>query len=754
MHDSVLAQLGADPAATMLRPSPLTVAAVARVLGTLLGTPVDAEFARACHAATGGNPWLLQELASAIRADGIAPLRAQRIRQLAPRSVARAVTLRIASLPAGTDRLARAVSVLGRHAGPREVARLAEVDDELSGAGLDALRERGILAGNHPVEFVHPIVRSAIYREIPASRRASLHAHAAQLLISAEGDAEEIASHLLAAEPRGRDDVVQWLRRAALQALRQGAPDAAHRWLRRALAEPPSPEQRPALLGEAGLAAWQLGLTEQAVDDLRTAVAAIPPGSQRARAGLVLAQATWAREGLAAALEGLRRAIVDAACEDTELALRLEAEIGAMAFVGGELLPGLREQLHGHEELAGGTPGERAVLASCACANVSRESTAARTAQLGRRAFDGGVDADLPASIVALSGAYALIVADECEVADALLAQLHDRAARSGAAFDAVGTNIVRSLLCLHQGRMLEAEADARSVLEALGADTCHTAAPPPALAVIVESLVEQGRLADADAHLRAAQIAENIPPGASFSRLRYARARLRLAQRRWNPALDDARAAGVADERGGMLNPGVPWRSVAAFASHGAGRRDRAVALADEHLELARAWGAPSYLGEALYVRAVVGEPREMIDRLRSAVAVLDDAPARLRHARALVELGAAQRRDGLRADARATLDHALTVIDGRGADALAARAHAELEAIGDRPLARGHSGRDALTPAERRVAALAARGLSNRRIAQELFLTPKTVENHLGRIYGKLGIHAREELSVALAS
>jgi DNA-binding CsgD family transcriptional regulator len=85
-------------------------------------------------------------------------------------------------------------------------------------------------------------------------------------------------------------------------------------------------------------------------------------------------------------------------------------------------------------------------------------------------------------------------------------------------------------------------------------------------------------------------------------------------------------------------------------------------------------------------------------------------------------------------------------------GALALVERAHDELRVAGARPRRLMFSGPDALTPSERRVAELAAEGRASREIAQALFVTAKTVDNHLGRIYTKLGISSRGELAAAL--
>jgi DNA-binding CsgD family transcriptional regulator len=141
-------------------------------------------------------------------------------------------------------------------------------------------------------------------------------------------------------------------------------------------------------------------------------------------------------------------------------------------------------------------------------------------------------------------------------------------------------------------------------------------------------------------------------------------------------------------------------------------------------------------------------------IELLHEAVATLRRSPARLELARALTDLGAALRRANERAEAREPLREALGMSRRDGALAIARRAHEELEATGEklRPLLAG--GVESLTPSERRVAAMAAEGKTNRAVAQDLFLTVKTIEAHLSSASRKLDIGSRSELSAALAA
>jgi DNA-binding CsgD family transcriptional regulator len=130
----------------------------------------------------------------------------------------------------------------------------------------------------------------------------------------------------------------------------------------------------------------------------------------------------------------------------------------------------------------------------------------------------------------------------------------------------------------------------------------------------------------------------------------------------------------------------------------------------------------------------------------------VLEDSPAELEHARALTDLGAALRRTGKRSEAREPLRAGLDLAQRCHATALVQRAHDELVASGARPRRFLLTGVDSLTASERRVAEMASEGLTNREIAQALFVTEKTVEGHLGHAYRKLDVRSRSELPRAL--
>ena len=155
-----------------------------------------------------------------------------------------------------------------------------------------------------------------------------------------------------------------------------------------------------------------------------------------------------------------------------------------------------------------------------------------------------------------------------------------------------------------------------------------------------------------------------------------------------------------------------------------------------------------------ALRARALLSEKDDQVELMQQAVAALQAGPSRLEQARALVDLGATLRRAGQRTKAREPLRHGLDLAAACGASALTARANEELVAVGARPRRERLSGPQALTASERRVAQMAATGMTNREIAQALFVTRKTVAMHLTHTYQKLNITSRAQLPTALST
>ncbi len=234
---------------------------------------------------------------------------------------------------------------------------------------------------------------------------------------------------------------------------------------------------------------------------------------------------------------------------------------------------------------------------------------------------------------------------------------------------------------------------------------------------------------------------------------LRLIRGRLRIETGSPERGVEDLLQVGETARLVLFDNPSdLPWRSWAAEGLRLLDRNDEARALADEELALARRWGDPHTIGASLRVLGLVEGGEAGIALLREAVEVLAGSEARLEHAHALVDLGAALRRANQRTEARELLREGVDLARSIGAFGLAARANEEIAATGARPRKVLRTGLDALTASERRVAQLAADGMSNKEIAQTLFVTIKTVEVHLSHAYRKLEISSRTQLDKAL--
>ena len=254
----------------------------------------------------------------------------------------------------------------------------------------------------------------------------------------------------------------------------------------------------------------------------------------------------------------------------------------------------------------------------------------------------------------------------------------------------------------------------------------------------LLDALVERPALDDLAAALLALS-STRIPRHRGGAMLVETRGRLRLAQGDLAAALADLRACGTTYAALGFGLPFSSWRSALAVAL-AADARDEALGLVAEEVATATATGLARPQGVALRAAGLVKGGEEGLACLRDSVSLLRATPARLEHARSLVELGAALRRRGQRAQAREPLAAGMELAHRCGAERLVARAGEELRAAGARPRRIARTGVDALTPSERRAARLAAEGRSNAEIAQELFVSLKTVETHLTHVYLKL--------------
>jgi len=747
----LLDELLVIPEIAVLQPGGLSEQAITMLTAQLLAAEPDPGFVTACRRATGGNPFLLRELFGELRRRGVAPSRenAGLAGQLSSHGVGRAVRARLRRLPPGCTALARAVAVLGDPPRPALAAQLADLDDETAVRAADALAEAEIFEPGMRFAFIHPLVRSAVYSELSSQERARHHERAARLLAGAGEATDRIAAHLLATHPGGDADTVNTLQHAAKGASNRGAPDVAITYLRRALAEPPVPELEPVLVHELGRAALSAGDLGTAIEQLRQATEDLPNGRLRAEAASALGSALFLAHRPEEAMTDLTAVIDELPDSEREQGLRLQTT--RWAAVRGSVTVWRRLQATGQRfTVTSGTPrttGERLQVAVAAY-DAARTGTARQARELALQAFADGRLLEDPGPE---SGGFwtvptVLLLAhaddDEARVSTAVieLAKQHG----SLPAFSMAAQ--LRAYACLRRGLLAEAEADAASALEHPGLPGF----PPYGRMALVHVLLARGKPAEA-----AEVFAQAAFEPAAVGHIRYlqTRARLRAAARHPSEALQDLIGCGRLEREWEIHTPAFStWRADAAPLLASLGRHDEARALAREELDRCTAFGAPGPLGAALRTLGLIEPGVSGIGLLEQAVAYLRGSPARLEHALALLELGAATRRAGRRADARKLLREALELARACGADAVTMRAHDELIAAGSRPRRDPTQSRSNLTPSELRVARMAAEGMTNREIAQALFLTENTIETHLRSVFRKLQLRSRSQLARAL--
>lgn len=733
----LLQALVSDPNVCRVEPAPLSLEAVRDLLS---GRGRD-ELAESFHAATGGNPFLVGALLDVLD-DRVA---ADEVPVVGARAVIRFVAGRLGRLGRDAQLLARAVAVLGTDAEPRHAYAIAALTEDAGAVAEDVLVAAGILSARRPLEFVHPIVRAAVAEQLSPPERARRHLAAAHVLERDGGDAERLAPHLLAADARADPWVVETLATAAARSSEHGAPDAAVRYLRRALDEPPSTDGRPALLAQLGRAEIRAAMPDDAVEHLRAAMSTTDSPHERALMALDLALGLIAPGRYAEAVQMLDGAIEPAGDVSPDLRRRLEAELLCAARLDAGTLTIARRV---HDQLPAnipdGTPGGRMLLAALAHERVLRGGTATEVRTLAARALDGGLIAEQTGdSGLVMDAGFASITAGDLDRADRCWDEALADVRRRGSVIGFARTSCLRAMLRLAQGRPLDAESEARNAIE-VGWEPGYRVARM-AHAPLVEALVTLGEIDAADNALTTARLEGDLSDGYMLNFVLFARGKLRLAQGRNGQAITDLEELGRREAKWRGRNPAVfPYRSLLALA----GAPD-AARLTAEEVELARTWGAAGALGRALRVQGLVTGD---VERLQESVTLLNGSPWRLEHAQSLIELGAATRRAGHRAAAREPLHDGMEVAHACAARPLAARARTELLATGARPRRVVRRGVDALTSTERRIAEMAADGMTNRQIAQAQFVTTRTIEVHLTHAYQKLNVTSREQLPALL--
>jgi DNA-binding CsgD family transcriptional regulator len=754
-HDPILvAELIADSEAAAIRLEPLGRASIAALAHELHGLEPDDAFASALETATGGNPLFVGAVLDAVAREGICPTaeHVPRLLEIGAQGVSRVVGLRLARLQPESLALLRAASILGDGIELRHAAALGGVEAGELGPAAVALVRLELLRREDPLEFSHPVVRGAVYETLDVVERDAGHREAAELLLDAGAPPESAGGHLLHVTPQADPFVVSTLRQAAERSLAQGAADAAIEYLARALQEQPDPETRPEVFVELGLAERRTN-GPAAADHLRAGLDLLTEPTRRCAVALELGRALGFTNRIADALEVFEQAIHELDQRKPDLHDLLVAELISSAWWSPQTYPVAAAQI-AELDLDGlhGGLGSEILLGTMAHYEVRQGLHRDSAIELARRALasgnlmtSGSVAFNYAVSSLARSG-----LIDE---ATSLYGQAIPHARRRGDVFNLAFLLMWRGRWQTHRGDLRAAVADLREAID-LAAAHGMLRFWPYSIGFLAYALVEQGELDEAARVMDEGDFPEQLPlDQVQLVAVRLHRGRLNIETGSPERGVEELLQIGETTRLIPIDNPsGMPWRSWAAEGLRLLDRNDEARALTADELMLARRWGDPGAIGGALRVLGLVEGGNEGMDLLREAIEVLAGSDARLEYAHAIVDLGAALRRANERTEARELLREGVDLARTIGAFRLAERANDEIAATGARPRKVLQTGLDALTASERRVAQLAADGMSNKEIAQALFVTIKTVEVHLSHAYRKLEISSRGELDKVL--
>ncbi|WP_078897358.1 AAA family ATPase [Streptomyces rimosus] len=768
---------------------PLTPADVEALVAAEFGVPrPDPSFCTACHAATQGHPLFLRALLGDARSNGLRPTHEDRdkIADLSLSALVPEIGHWLSQGSSTLTELARGIAILGDGMPRALLAAYCGTGKAVLRSAERQLRSLGVLREGEDLRFIHHVVREAVLAQWSPQEVGAAHARAAQVLHLSGRPAEETAAHITAAGPLTGTWALTVLHRAADEALRRGAAETAVAYLRHALFQPAAPtEQAQVLLHLADAASYYD--TALAASYGSAALEGLTDESARCAALGILAYSHLLSPGSHSGPLGLQRlsaeltARTSATSGDRELLLRTQALIEWLefehpatrtAFAASHPVPDAAPHTASHAVarpvpdavpdgvLGGGTLGERQLLAIRAFTALRAGRPAEEVTALVDQAR-----ANLPAFSHSLFPLHSfvgqsLLYLDRLDEAGDLCTRLLRETQDSGRDLLATYLLIFRAAVALRRGDIAQAATVVRTASERAGATAvspCRTTLD----IITVDTLIEQGDLQAAEraaAGYSAAALAETSWEG---PRMLMSLATLRTAQGDPRSGLALLRESSHHFETAGIVNPAiVPWRSRAAGIRLLLGDTRTAQALAEQELELARECRIPRAVGVALVASAnahaatTARGPERGTELLAEAIGVLERTPALLELARALHAFaGALLRRDD-KSGARKALRRAGDIAARCGAFRLAGRVQQRLHDAGGRVTGRETDGGSTLTAGEERVAVLAAAGMSNREIAECLFVSLRTVETHLTATYRKLGIGGRPELAAEMAA
>ncbi len=739
--------------AVRVEPAPLSVAGVEQVRRTLGPGPGagTADVAAAeLHRLTGGVPFLLQEL---LRAGTPAAT---------PRTVVESLRERLDRLGPAAVTVACAVAVLDDEATRDSVALLADRRPAELAEPLAALTEAGILTvGTWQVRPAHPLVAEAVLSGMSATRRSAMHRAAADHLRDRGRSDTVVAAHLVHTLPGGDPEVVRLLRSAGEESLAAGSPDAAARLLLRAAEEARPEDTDPELVAEAASAHLQAGGREDAHRLWSVALERTTDPVRLARMLADMGRVQMTMGERKDASEAYRRAV--RALEESghgPSSPHLRAVLVRMGL-NQALYEGGRAEILSAADSAGAQPegedthDDRLLFAVAAADLAVRATDRPRAHELALRAFGGGrlLEEETADGFGYYVASGVLSWADAYEDNRRVLESAMAEARRRGSVLGFATASYCRGLVRQRTGDLRGALLDFEGALELR--ERGWTGFATPAVAGAALAHVGLGQLEEAsrlEPDLRAAARRGGFVTAQPLA----AAGVLRASFGDHEQALADYRAAaGLMGEHPDNASI-VEWRELSVWSLLALRREAEARALAEEAVGLARRWGAPRALSFSLRTLARASRRDEAVALLTEAVGLLGACGCTDYLARTQTDLAARLLEDGPgeRDTAVELLRSALEEGRRSGVDPVARRAARLLGRAGFPVTGPAADPAQYLTAGERRVAELAASGLTNRLIAQKLFVTVKAVEWHLSNAYRKLAISSRRELPGALYS
>ncbi|MFE9777033.1 ATP-binding protein [Streptomyces sp. NPDC005775] len=647
---------GSHPAQVRVALRALTPDATAELVRATLGEHADDPFCREAWAVTGGNPYEAVELVAKVQDRELAPLEesAGLLRELGESARGSGLVARLERLGTNANRFAWAAAVLGTDISQDLAATLAGMSPAEAADCTARLREARIVTGFDPLEFVHPLIATAVYRSIPAATRTAMHGRAAWAITRAGLGPAAASRHLLEVHPDDDQELVEQLRAASNQHLAVGAPEAARRCLERALQEPPRHDVRATLLYELGCATL-LSSPPTTVRHLRAALD-LPGLADELRV-----DATFR---LAAALSHNNQ------LKEAAFALAAEAERtapgpGLMRLQAAHFLwegmqateedgPGRSRRLAANaDHLTGRDNAERALLTLRAFDAMLRGENSQLVVDLCERALVNGhparglgwTDTEWGFELPTLLGiTYAFT--DQLDRAEELFGEAVRAFEISG--WSGAHLAFAHTLLGLvhrRRGRLAEAEGFLREGLRL--ADRVGSGLPVhwDAACLLIDTLLARGRITEARKVADQYDFGLPYPSAMVLPDAPCVRGRLLLAEGRTKEAVTELEAAGQSLEPRGRFN-GIwgPWAGdlARALADDDPGRAAQLAHTARVHAER---FGTDTAIGEALRCVALFAGPDEAADLLGEAVRHLEASPSGYERALALFDHGVAIR-------------------------------------------------------------------------------------------------------------